>query len=182
MMGGIHAWEGLTAGGLPEAGTAFFPEDASIGELISLAWQLEAGSRRFYEASGSRMADKEGRELLTKLAFAEQHHQQTLEDLYASFTGSAYGDGATPPRLANAVAGDHMESGVGVDDALAWTEGKGIHEFLDLSLSLEAASYDLYLRMEQKTEAEQAKKVFSVLSGEEKKHLALLADLLDRKA
>lgn len=181
-MGGIHAWEGLTAGGSPEAGTAFFPEDASMGELISLAWQLEAGSRRFYEESAARMADKEGQDLLVKLASAEQHHQQALEDLHASLIGSPYGTGITPTLLANTTPGEYMESGVRVNDALAWTEGKNIHEFLDLSLSLEAASYDLYLKLEQRAETEQAKKVFSFLSEEEKKHLALLASLLERKA
>ena len=62
-----------------------------------------------------------------------------------------------------------------------WTKGKSTKDFLELSMSLETASYDLYIKMERRVEGENTKKVFGVLSREEKRHLEGLASLLDRK-
>ena len=36
MEGGIHAWQGLTAAGPPEAGMSFFPADASTDAAARL--------------------------------------------------------------------------------------------------------------------------------------------------
>jgi hypothetical protein len=78
--------------------------------------------------------------------------------------------------------GDFMEGGVRVSEALMWTKGKSTKEFLELSMSLETASYDLYIKMERTMEEENAKKIFGLLANEEKRHLESLASLLDKKA
>ena len=48
MSGGINAWEGLKAEGVPESGMAYFSDSDRLEELAALAWMLEEGSRRFY--------------------------------------------------------------------------------------------------------------------------------------
>jgi rubrerythrin len=181
MQGGIRAWEGMTASGPPEAGAAFFTMAAQAEELIALAWLLEEGSRRFYEEARKTLADSDTRKLLSGLVSAEQHHKASLENLFQSLTGAAPGPGFPSPLLPGATPGEYMEGGVPVSEALAWAMGKNVQEFLELSMSLEASSYDLYIKMERRMEGEDAKKVFSVLSREEKKHLLSLASLLDRK-
>lgn len=181
MLGGIRAWEGLTAPGQPEAGMAFFTMAAKADELISLAWLLEEGSRRFYEEALRSLRDSDVQKLLSGLVTAEEHHKASLENLYQTLTGSLPGKGFPSSLLPDATPGDYMEGGVRVSEALTWTRGKSTKEFLELSMSLETASYDLYIKMERRVEGENSKKVFSVLSGEEKKHLESLASLLDRK-
>jgi len=54
-------------------------------------------------------------------------------------------------------------------------------EILELAISLETNSYDLYIKMERQIEDKNSKQVFVLLSREEKEHLARLAALLDKK-
>ena len=41
MEGGIRAWKGMVAHGLPEAGMAYFSPAANREEMVDLAWALE---------------------------------------------------------------------------------------------------------------------------------------------
>lgn len=181
MHGGIRAWEGLSTPGQPEAGMAFFTMATRAEELTALAWFLEEGSRRFYEEVQQSLADSDVQMLLSGLVTAEEHHKASLENLYQTLTGSPPGKGFLSSLLPDAMPGDYMEGGVRVSEALTWTKGKSTKEFLELSMSLETASYDLYIKMERRVEGENAKKVFGLLANEEKRHLESLASLLDRK-
>jgi rubrerythrin len=74
-----------------------------------------------------------------------------------------------------------MEGGMRVEQALEWTTGKGISDILDLSMALESYSYDLYLKMERTLADGNARHVFLVLAGEEKKHLESMAALIEKR-
>jgi rubrerythrin len=75
-----------------------------------------------------------------------------------------------------------MEGGMRISEALAWIRGKSAESVLDLAISLEANSYDLYLKMVRHLQDNRAKGVFEKLSAEEKTHIKRLAAVLDRKA
>lgn len=47
MSGGIKAWSGLVAEGLPEAGISWFSAARSVDEQTALAWVLADGTERF---------------------------------------------------------------------------------------------------------------------------------------
>jgi rubrerythrin len=64
---------------------------------------------------------------------------------------------------------------------LKWAKGKKVTDILELSLSLEANSYDLYLNMERQMREERSAQVFHLLSGEEKEHLERLSSLLEKR-
>lgn len=66
-----------------------------------------------------------------------------------------------------------------IRDALRWIEGKDPMRMLEISMSIETNSYDLYLKMYQQMPDEKAKKVFFQLAREEKQHLAKLTASLD---
>ena len=78
-------------------------------------------------------------------------------------------------------AGDVMEGGMLISEALKWSKGKSLTEILELSISLETNSYDLYLKMERKVESRNSKQVFETLSKEEKKHLEQLTSLFSKR-
>jgi hypothetical protein len=67
MGGGIRAWEGLVAEGIPEAGMAYFSSTARGKEMIALAWLLEDGSCKFYESLVEMMEDQEAKGLFQNL-------------------------------------------------------------------------------------------------------------------
>ncbi len=180
MAGGIKAWQGLAAAGPPEAGMSFFAMTTGADELITLAWFLEEGSRRFYSAVAQMQTVPEAVGLFNSLVKSEERHKETLKSLYREIVGREPGPDFSR-RLPLAVgAEDRMEGNVTVNDALAWANGKDIQDLLELSMALETYSYDLYIKMSRAVTAGNVKNVFAQLVAEEHKHLARMAEFLDR--
>jgi rubrerythrin len=178
MEGGMHAWQGLTAAGAPEAGMSFFTVGSLPEELIALAWTLEDGSRKFYASLAVTLADNEAAKLFTELTTAEEHHKATLLGLYRDVAAAE--PGTDFPRGIITADEDRMEGGVKVSEALEWAKGRDAFALLELSMALETDSYDLYIKMGRRVEGEKAKTVFARLVEEEKGHLGRMAALLDR--
>ncbi|MFZ5908014.1 MAG: ferritin family protein [Nitrospirota bacterium] len=181
MEGGIRAWEGLTAEGPPESGMAFFPDTAGTEELIGLAWVLEEGSRRFYAELTEVVGDGEGKAVFSGLSIAEEQHKATLMDLMREIAGEETVADIPGSIAASGEAGDIMEGGMRISQALRWIQDKPLERILELSISLEANAYDLYIKMTRRFEDEKSRKVFATLVDEEKQHLGKLASLLERK-
>lgn len=180
MEGGIRAWEGLVAQGLPEAGTAFFAAAGKPEEFLALAWLLEEGSRRFYAEVAALVTDDEAEKLFRDLAAAEEHHKAALLSLYRSFSGVEAGQDFPGSIISSSPDDDIMEGGMRVSEALQWVKGKSGDEILELAIALETNAYDLYIRMRQQMNDSKARQVFDQLSEEEKKHLELLTGLFER--
>ena len=181
MEGGIKAWTGLIAEGTPESGIAYFSPAATAEEMVALAWFLENGSRRFYDALAHALEDRDVADLHRQLASAEERHKATLLDLYKKVVGAAP-DPAFPKSVISAENEDDvMEGGMRVTEALQWVKGKSVTEILELSVALETNSYDLYLNMERRLQDQPSAEVFRVLSGEEKEHLERLSALLEKR-
>ncbi len=180
MEGGIRAWRGLVAQGPPEAGMAHFPPGAGAQQLIALAWYLEAGSRAFYAGLAAAGAAGEEAALFDDLGRAEQGHMAALQRLYAE-TAGADADADFPRSVLPQEPPDaFMEGGVEVRAALTWSRGKERRDLLEYCVSLEANSYDLYLKLRQSAAAEGARRVFSHLVREEQRHLEALTARLER--
>ncbi len=181
MQGGIRAWEGFVAEGIPEAGMAYFSPATKPEEMVALAWILEDGSCRFYESLIKTVNDQETKGLFQNLKRAEENHKTTLWKLSEEILGKTptheFPDKVIPAES----RGDVMEGGMLVSEALEWSKGKALKNILELCMSLETNSYDLYLKMERKVEGHNAKQVFKTLSGEEKNHLDRLASMFSRK-
>ena len=181
MKGGINAWEGQVAEGIPEAGMAYFSSATQPEELLGLAWLLEDGSRKFYIEMASLSKDEEAVALFRELSKAEEKHQASLVTLYRELWGKPFDSQFSRNLIREESSGERMEGGMFLREAVQWAEKKTLKEILELSISLESNAYDLYLKMERKMESEDAKKVFRVLSTEEKQHLEQLASLLEKK-
>jgi rubrerythrin len=182
MEGGIRAWKGVRAEGVPDSGMAYFSPAAKPEELMALAWFLEDGSRKFYSELVKTLPDKEDKDLYSQLAEAEKNHEASLLRLYEEFSGKG-----SAPRFPGSIlpagkeTGDVMEGGMRVSEALQWAKGKKTQEILELSLSLEANAYDLYLKMERHVKDEHSAKVFHLLSREEMQHLERLTTLFEKR-
>jgi rubrerythrin len=181
MGGGIRAWEGLVAEGIPEAGMAYFSSAVRGEEMIALAWLLEDGSCKFYESLVAMMEDQEAKGLFQNLKRTEENHKTTLWKMFEELSGEPNTSEFPDKVVSRESKGDVMEGGMLVSEALRWSKGKTLKDLLELSMSLETNSYDLYLKMERKVEARNAKQVFKTLSEEEKKHLEQLTSLFGRK-
>ena len=181
MEGGINAWKGLQAEGLPDSGMAYFAPATRPEELIALAWYLERGSHFFYSELSQRLTDRVAQDLFKGLAVAEERHQTALSGLYRDFAGSTSTTGFPESVIPSPEKGEIMEGGMRVSEALEWAKEKKIKDILDLSISLEANAYDLHLRMKARLDDPRGKEVFTVLSHEEKDHLDRLSSFLEQK-
>ena len=180
MQGGIRAWEGFVAEGIPEAGMAYFSPATRPEEMIALAWLLEDGSCRFYESLAKTVEDQEAKGLFQNLERSEENHKTTLWKMYEEISGKTPAPEFPDNVISKEPRGDVMEGGMLVGEALKWSKGKTLKDIFELSISLETNSYDLYLKMERKVETRSSKQVFETLSEEEKKHLEQLTSLFSK--
>jgi rhodanese-related sulfurtransferase/rubrerythrin len=179
MSGGFNAWQGLIAEGFPEAGIPWFAAARSVGELMALAWVLEEGTKIFYAKIAETLTAHDQAVLFRELVAAEEHHMELLSALYRDITGTA-GEIDFPSLMGRYPQEKIMEGGMRLDDALAWSESKSPREVLELSISLEAGSYDRYLAMREKISDENSMKIFSSLAVEEKLHLGKLTAMFEK--
>ena len=180
MEGGIQAWNGLMAKGIPEAGMAYFLPAGKPEELVALAWLLEDGSRKFYTEMGKRPEDPAVKALYRGLMADEEKHQEFLFRIYQETAGPKADPGFPGSVISGEPAEAFMEGGMRVNEALEWTKEKDLLDILELSVALEVNSSDLYIKMERKVGDEKAKKTFQVLAEEEKEHLSRVSSAFER--
>lgn len=179
MQGGIRAWEGLAAEGFPEPVMTFFAPARSSEEYAALAWRLEEGTREFYQAVSSALQPNEVAGFFRGLTSAEEHHKLMLKNLYSEISGKEGVDfpGALlPEQPAEGV----MEGGARLNEALDWVKGKTPKEVLEYSIALETNAYDRYLIMHGEVKDDQSKRVFKVISEEERRHIQSMVEQFEK--
>ena len=145
-----------------------FPERAGLEASVTLSISLEEGSKKFYESILNILTDEREKVIFKELVKAEARHREMLKKLsYVKAIDSSDME-------------HYIESGMKLSEALNWIKGKGIKEILDYSFYIETNSYDLYLRMRDKTKGTESEKVFLMLAEEEKKHLDSLTGLFEQ--
>jgi sulfur-carrier protein adenylyltransferase/sulfurtransferase len=180
--GGIAAWNGAVAEGFPETRMPYFSGASTPQELISLAWMLEEGSRRFYDGVVPLLDNQESVSLFRSLVTAEEHHKSVLESLYRTVMGRDREEGFPRATLRSEPAEEYMEGGIAVREGLEWARGRSAKDVIELSITLEANAYDLYLKMELTMTDEASQRVFQSLSREEKSHLERLVEIFEKWA
>lgn len=179
LAGGIMAWEGLTAEGSPEPELAYFAAVRTPEKQVALAWYLEEGTRIFYREVAELLQDREAASIFRELVTAEEHHKATLVALYEGLVGKPASGDFPRGLLAAEPADQLMEGGVSVSKALGWTRGRQIRDILELAISIETNAYDRYLILRRELANENSRRVFEVLSDEERRHLKKLTLLLE---
>lgn len=174
LAGGIKAWQGYQAQGPEEAGFEFFLADGDYEDAVSLAYAMEEGLQEFYRRLAGRAESEEARLLYTRLMGFEDQHKARLLAEYRRAHGPEARPGKGVPGL--------MEGGGRVEDFLAQVQADitGRREILELAMALETQALDFYSRLAKKSEKDEARALFLRLADEEKLHLSLLADELDK--
>ena len=163
---------------------AYFADVEEPGDILSLAWALEEGSRRFYEEMANITEAPEVKEVFDTLKEIEKKHQKSVSDLYYEITGNVP-DTAAPfytKHLSENEMEQLMEGQMKLGEVLAWARQHSLREILEYSISLEAKLYDLYFRMKEKYAEPTVNKIYSTLAAEEKNHLDLFTDLLENRS
>ena len=180
MEGGINAWNGVVAEGMPEESLAFFASARSAGEYVALAWLLEDGTNLFYRSLGEMAAEPEAAALFQELAAAEEHHKALLDELHLRLARTPLDPGALRVAISGPESRRYIEGGISLGEAIHRAEGRKTADILEMSMTLEANAFDRYLFMRQETADPGVKAAFTTLSNEEKRHLERLAALSAR--
>lgn len=178
MSGGIKAWNGLKATGPEEEGLEIFTGNEEFGDAVSLAYTMEDGLQGFYQTLALDASTDELKDLFKKLATFEGKHKARLADEYRT---SDEGGGFEEDIPLDIPAGI-MEGGGMVFEFLEKVKPylDSPTDVLQLAMSLETQAYDLYGRMAQKSTKDSTKALFMKLVDEEKGHLAMLSQELDK--
>lgn len=86
MAGGIKAWNSDTAIGPEDTGMALFSGKEEIGEVLLIAYALEAGLQDFYTLMQEQVRQEEVRSLFSKLSAIEVKHQDRIFAEYQQIT------------------------------------------------------------------------------------------------
>jgi len=179
MEGGMLAYNGLVAVGPPEAGVFCFPQSLEPEQLAAMAWYIEDGSQKYYQQMKAMTRIQNEGDLFAELLTYKRAHKDDLFNLYKKMSGQLevkdFPSKVLPGPPANVMAGC-----VNVDDAVNWSKDREISEVLDLMMSLEANTFDLYLKLGRKVKSQQARSVFLALSEKEKHHIETLASAFEK--
>lgn len=184
LKGGFNEWNGLSTSGPPETGMAYFDAVEKPEDILSLAWVLEEGSRRFYEEMANITDDPAVKDIYETLKGVEKVHQKSLVDLYYEITGGAPDKGVPfyTKYLSESEMDQLIEGQMKLGEVLAWARQRPLIEVLEYAISLEAKLYDLYTRMKRKPTIPAEIKVYSMLAIEEKNHLDVFTNLLEKRS
>jgi len=176
ILGGFSAWQGAAAEGPADQGLARLPEAASLLDVLSLAYAMEANLGVFYAACAARAADPEQRRIFLGLARFEEGHKAMVLHL-------ARGLGLGETGLTARAEGiGEVEGGFSAKEAEVRFAAAGVEqrEILETALAFEAQALDLYLRAAPRAAGQEAEQALRALAGEEQKHLAAVGRMLTR--
>lgn len=178
MEGGIQAWEERTATGPREFHLQFVRGDESPREVISIAYRMEEGLKRFHAAMRERTGDPRLSELLSDLIQAEESHERSLLELLRSVAQPHEDAGSLESTLQEGLL---FEGGVDVDQFLEQNEPflESVDGYLNLAMMLETQALDLYLRMASESVHPLTREVLHQIGDEEKAHLSLLGHAME---
>jgi len=171
LSGGMNGWEGNRAEGSPEPDLEWFRKARTPEEHVALAWYLEDGTRTFYSRLADLVRDLGDSGLFMQLAAAEERHKTSLKAVYEGLTGIPAPADFPHSVLSKVPDRNFMEGGFEVDGVLAWAQDKSAAAILEVALAIETNAYDRYLLLRRELTDEHARRVFEVLSDEEKRHL-----------
>jgi rhodanese-related sulfurtransferase len=178
LKGGIKAWNGQTASGPQELSLDMIRGDESPAEMIRLAYGMEEGLQQLYKTVHSKTQDNLLADFCSRMVDVEERHKKVLFDLQTKV------DGPAADLQAFQAAGDQQMMEGGLDMAQFMEANASFLETLpdavEVVMMLETQALDLYLRFADKSQKAETKEVLFKICGEEKKHLALLGQLLEQ--
>lgn len=181
MQGGIEAWEERTAHGPREFHLRFVRGYESPEEIVSVAYGMEEALKRFHETMRERSKDPALIELLGHLIRAEESHERTLLELLETTRGGVPRTEAGS-KVLDSSGRDILEGGIDMGEFLSQNEPflLSVTGYIDLAMMIETQALDLYLRMAAEAKNEQTRNILHRIGEEEKAHLALLGQAMEK--
>lgn len=177
LMGGLDAWAGRLAYGLPKIRLIGLHDD--LPRMIVSAMDLEKGAFRFYQRLEKLMPDEGPVALVRRLAAIEVSHMNLLYSRLKKLDAQAP-DSVT---LINSLPGGLSEGGESVNIMFKRMEAGELswHSLFEVALEVEMTAYELYRGLGSRLEGEDGETFFA-LAEAEKEHIRLLLAELDERS
>jgi rhodanese-related sulfurtransferase/rubrerythrin len=177
--GGAMAWQHEYAVGPKELGMMYLSGNETPLEIVTLAYAMERNLGAFFSQMASSAERSEIVDIFRHLARFEREHKATLFKIAKNLDPSLRGE----EELENRASVDALEGGVTAEMFMELNEDylRTSRGAIEAAMMIEAQALDLYMRYADKTDNEEAKKLFHRLAQEEKSHLKLLGRLMDRR-
>jgi rubrerythrin len=144
-----------------------------------MAWYVEDGSQKFCEELAQEKCSMKMNDLPINLIHSKKEQKRELVKLYQSIVKpeerKEFPSEVLPSPPVNVMAGC-----IDVNQAIEWSKGNSISDILDLMISLEANTFDLFLKLGRQVESHQARKVFVELAEKEKIQLKALISAFEK--
>ena len=147
-------------------------------EMIAVAYSMEEGLGAFYRAALEKSEAPDVRDLILRLAGFEEKHKQALLGFYREIEPERGGEKELEEQGPPAV----MEGGFEMAAFLRENERHlgNTEDLLNMAMMLETQALDLYHRFAGKAGRNEVEAVLFRIAQEEKLHLTLLGDLLEK--
>lgn len=177
LSGGFKAWQENRAVGPEDSGLQLFNGSESAEEVLVTAYSLEEGLREFYLSMIPRVETDAARNLFTKLADIEIHHQDRIIKEYERITGTHL----SRSEFAEKITGTAMEGGLTGEEyaGLYRADLNAPFDIISLAMAIEAQALDMYSRASRNLNDPVSRKLLSQIAHEEQTHLQLLGELID---
>lgn len=178
LAGGIKAWQGEVARGPVEANLELISGKETPAEMLTIIFGMEEAMRVFYERLSREVKTPDAARLFGELSELEIDHKQTVYNLYRARGGEV----ATIEGLEERASRKVMEGGLNPDEILEAIEPKAstVEDILSYAMMLETQALDLFLRFSQHSADDSTSKVLLELADQEKGHLKMLGDLMEK--
>ena len=177
LSGGILSWRGEKLPDFPRI--EVFSDKTKISEILMKAFEMEKGTRQFYLAASSYMADKALSKDITSLARLEVEHARLIFK-HLKKERSDLGDFETLFETAPATV---MEGGLSMEEAvkrISEMHGDYCINFGEFALEIELMAYDLYRNLSERAETKEAATAFLRLAEQEKTHARVVSRIIEK--
>lgn len=179
LAGGIKAWQGEVARGPVEANLGLISGKETPAEMLTIIFGMEETMRVFYERLSQAVTNPDAARLFQELSELEVDHKRAIYDLYRAHGGEV----ATMESLEEQASREVMEGGLNPDEILESIQPRTstVEDILSYAMMLETQALDLFLRFGQHSADDSTSSVLLELADQEKSHLKMLGELMERQ-
>lgn len=167
----IRDWLGIQLEGEYASDLNLIKEDVDFPDAFTLSYAMEEGLQQFYYALEKEESQEEFKKVYRKLAGFEDLHKAKLEKAFKHQTGKPF-DAETALAKQGPVTEGGEANRKSPLEIVAQIKDK--RDIYGLALAIEAQSFDLYVRLANKANDEESKKLLMNLADEEKTHMAYI--------
>ncbi len=164
----IRDWLGIQLPGEYSSSLDLINPDIDFPDAFALSYAMEEGLQQFYLRLEQQESRIELKDIYNRLAGFENLHKEELKKRFVDKTSETFDYESALTNHPDAIEGGDANR---ISPFEVITQMKNLKDIFGLALAIEAQSFDLYVRLANKAEAEGSREAFMQLADEEKKHM-----------